>query len=272
MIVAFIRYLLEEQIIKMYLDGLSTVKIGKMLGLHYSSVRTILIRNNVTLRSNKNNSRKYKVNELFFDDINTENKAYWLGFIYADGYVTSNKFGIALKDSDSSHLEKLRNDLESDYPIHVYKSNSEWSHNKYCRLLVTSEHLVDTLIKNGVFRRKSNILKPPENIPHDLIRHFIRGYFDGDGGIIRNGNSYYSTFIGTQEFVYWINEVINNEIGVQYKKLEKRHEKDSVVSIKYFGEDCYRVIKYLYNNSNIYLDGKYERYIKATIKFSQLYQ
>lgn len=256
----------------MYLDGLSTVKIGEILGIHYSQVRVILLRNNITLRNNRTNSRKYKVNEFYFDVIDTENKAYWLGFIYADGYITSNKFGVSLKDTDSRHLEKLKSDLESDYPIHIYKSNSEWSHNKYCRLLITSEYLSESLIKNGVFRRKTEILKPPQTVPNELIRHFIRGYFDGDGGIIKNGNSYYATFIGTPDFIDWINMVINNETGVKCEYYEKRHKYDYVVSIKYFGEDCYKVIKYLYNYSNIYLDRKYERYIKATIKFSQLYQ
>lgn len=256
----------------MYSDGMSTLKISKQIGLHYSSIRNILIKNNIPLRNNKENSRKYVVNSMFFDDINTEEKAYWLGFIYADGYITSNKFGVSLKDIDFHHLEKLNDSLQSTYPIHIYKSNSEWSQNKYCRLLITDDYIINSLINNGVFRNKSKILKPPVNIPKELIRHFIRGYFDGDGGIIKNGNSFYATFMGTDIFIEWLNYIIKNDIGVEYKKLEKRKETDCVISSKYFGNDCYKLICYLYEDSHIYLDRKYERYIKATQKFSQLYQ
>lgn len=74
---------------ELYNSGLSTVKIGKMFGKHYSTVRNILINNGVKLRSNKINSRKYTINENYFKNIDTEEKAYWLGFIYADGYISN---------------------------------------------------------------------------------------------------------------------------------------------------------------------------------------
>ena len=259
-------------IIKSYLNGLSTVKISKIINMSPSSIRNILIKNGVTLRSNKINSKKYDIDENYFENINSPQKAYWLGFIYADGYVTKNKVGITLNKDDIDHLYKFKESLNSSYPVHVYKSNSNWSKGEYCRILITNDKIVNDLIRLGVLRNKSNVLEPPKYVPDKLINDFIRGYFDGDGCLSKNGNSFYFSLIGTPNFINWIIDYFKNILKIECKNISKRHDNDIVVSCKYFGESCFLIINLLYKNADIYLKRKYERYVKAVKYFSQIYQ
>ena len=262
----------------MYESGLSTIKIGKIFNKHYSVVRKILLRNGVKLRSNRINSRKYKVDDNFFHDINTEEKAYWLGFIYADGFLTKaetkcKSIGISIKSSDIEHLNKFNNSIHSNYPIHIYKVSSGYNLNsEYCRVIIRSDVMYDDLVNNGVYEHKSLILNPPNNVPQNLIRHFIRGYMDGDGTISTNGNSYYVGFVGTKQVLTWIYEfLILNGLKVNFK-LEKRRENCDAFSFKIFGKNAYNLLKLLYDDSTIYLNRKYEKGKKAITYFSRLYQ
>lgn len=261
---------------ELYNSGLSTVKIGKMFGKHYSTVRNVLINNGVKLRNNKINSRKYTINENYFKNIDTEEKAYWLGFIYADGYISnvgSKKIGIAIKSSDIKHLEKFNKSLDSTYPIKVYKNDTTYGNNiEYCRLIITSDTMFNDLLNQGVFEHKSLILQPPLSIPTHLLRHFVRGYLDGDGTISKNGNSYYVGFIGTKEFLEWLHTYIESNEIVLKIRLEQRHENCEALSFKIHGKNAYKLLKLLYDDSTIYLNRKYERYKEAINYFSRLYQ
>lgn len=150
--------------------------------------------------------RKYTLNEEFFDELN-EKSAYWLGFLYADGYVRkrkSSELRLKLKEDDKSHIEKFNNDLGSNSPIKYYsdgKSNS-------CYVSINSNKLVSKLFELGCVQNKTQEIRLP-NIPNEFINHFIRGYFDGDGSIYKVKklpNSYKITICSNNEFV---NDIYN---------------------------------------------------------------
>ena len=96
-----------------YLHGISTVKLGKKYNVSPAYFCRWFNKLGLPIRSNKENSRKYYINHNYFEIINTEEKAYWLGFIYADGYVQSNRntknIGITLSNIDYNHLIKFNN-------------------------------------------------------------------------------------------------------------------------------------------------------------------
>src|SRR5690606_32070216 len=121
--------------------------------------------------------------------INTPDKAYWLGFFAADGYITSNnlKMGFLLNRGDKKHLEKLQKALESNYPLSVrtfYASILGGDIKQYSNvsLHINSKKLVNDIIYLGFTSNKTKDLKYPK-INMALDRHFIRGYLDGDGSI-----------------------------------------------------------------------------------------
>lgn len=209
----------KEKIKEIYLEEYKKQNISALkLEEKYSLPKHYLYRwfNNLslTMRSNAVNSLKYHCNESFFENIDTEEKAYWLGFIYADGYITSKrkqcnrKLGISLSIKDINHLEKFNNSIDGDAPIHTYEQKSGYSvGNCYCRVVYQSKKLTDDLIRQGVVENKTNILSAPNLHSDDLVLAFVRGYFDGDGSVWMQGKSNIQasvSFVGTDDILIFI--------------------------------------------------------------------
>lgn len=159
----------EKLIIKMYLDGISGHKIAASIGLKPYQVYYILKKNNIEPRDNSINSKKFQFNENFFETIDSEPKAYWLGFLFADGYIltNSNSFGLSLSTKDISHMEKFLKDISSNHKINIYRNNSN---REYCRIRLYSKKTKEDLIKIGCVENKTLILCFPK-IREDLLPH-----------------------------------------------------------------------------------------------------
>lgn len=193
-----------------------------------------------------------------FKNIASEEQAYWLGFLYADGYVSgdSNKIELCLKDKE--HVEKFCDFIN----INKEKVKQKIAFGKpYYRIGIRSKEMHLDLIKNGCTPRKSLTLKYPnsEILPENLTNHFVRGYFDGDGslGIYSNKGRVSPQFsiISTKEFL--------DEIKYKYNLPENKYMRDGKAY-------CYQTTAYehvkrfamsLYKNANIYLDRKYKIYV-----------
>lgn len=262
---------IEENIINDYLNGESVLSLSKKYGYKYDKTRSIITNNGLAIRGNNYNSKIYKNDSFIFDEIDTEEKAYWLGFLYADGCICKNlsnlKMSLALSIKDIEHLEKFRNFLKTDAPIQSYNGNHN---NTYCRLSLTDRHLCEQLIEKGIYERKTEIITFPTFLDESLIRHFIRGYVDGDGCItyhIHNQNQNRFVFsikiCSTKEMLCSIHQYLPLKNKKEYPTLEKRHNNDvNNYSVSYGGNlQVLNILNYLYENSNIYLQRKYERYL-----------
>ncbi len=133
---------------------------------------------------------KYIYNHSFFKEINTEQKAYWLGFMYADGYISKTKngycCGIELKASDSLHLKKFNKDIEGNIEVSFrQREDSRIGTCNLCSLRLYSKEVFEDLKNLGCVENKSDKITFPR-LPENLIWHFLRGFFDGDGCIILN--------------------------------------------------------------------------------------
>lgn len=256
---------LLEKSIDLYKTGLSSIKVVKITGIGIGKLTSNLKKRGIT-RSNKVNSRKYDVNHNFFNKIDNEHKAYWLGFIYADGYIskrkqTDKKVGISLNVRDIEHLETFKKHINSTYPINTYKSKSFGRVEiEYCRLLMSSDQLFDDLVSKGVFEKKTLILKFPDEsiVPKELQNHFIRGYFDGDGSFKKSNDKFYAfSLCGTKEFLLKCQEILGKQT-----KLEKRY-KDNKNNYSFSIGGRLQTKKtgdYLYKDATVYLTRKYNRY------------
>ena len=220
-----------------------------------------------------NKQNRLKFDNTVFDCIDTEEKAYWLGFIFADGYISSDSLKgksrylleISLKASDKNHLDKFNKFMKHENANKVTIEDAKCGKIicKRCRWYVANKHLWETLNSYGCTPRKSLTLKfPDESIfkSKDLIRHFIRGYFDGDGCFTRHIHhiivSPAISFLGTKDFLDKI---------LEYSKIEAnyRHDKcytEFTWTLEYHKEPGIELINYLYNNCTIYLDRKYKLY------------
>lgn len=239
-----------KTIINDYIDNYSTIKfLIKKYKIDRSTLTSIFCRYNV-----EETRRKTKVQDSYFDNIDTEHKAYWLGFLMADGYNNEKhgKIEITLKSTDKEMLELFNKDIQSEYKI------SDKNIGKYnaCRLTIGSRKMSDSLSKIGCVQCKSLILKFP-TIQTELIHHFIRGYFDGDGSISIRNNSCNFHIIGTEEFL----EECRKHIGLSNTKLDK---KGKSYDLRYGGmNNAKTIFDYLYKDATIYLERKYIEFIKC---------
>lgn len=125
--------------------------------------------------------RRYALNEGYFDTVDTPGKAYWLGFITADGGIIrgprTNALRVELADRDRHHLAALVLALGSTKPVTTTRKGT-------AAISIDSWRMLDALGRLGVGPRKSATVEP-WNGPDDLMRHYWRGLFDGDGSIYR---------------------------------------------------------------------------------------
>lgn len=183
-----------DEILAKYDSGQSITRLNKEY--HTTKVRDILLQNNRVVPESKKGfggaKRKYTLNEDYFEKLDSKDKAYFLGFIYADGFITKrsqgqNILGITLAEDEP--LEKFKKYINCNKPIGIYKKINSYSDKSIeHKLALISDKLVSDIEKLGVIERKTLILTFPD-LSKDLIPHFIRGYFDGDGSVFLHKDS-----------------------------------------------------------------------------------
>ena len=252
-----------------YKNGVSLTKLEKKYGYKRQRISEHLKQRNVKIVNQQN---ALKFDNTVFDVINTEEKAYWLGFLFADGYVAAQNskdsgytIELSLKGSDINHLKKYATFLKC--PIEKVKLSNVKCNGKICsrcRCWVTDKHLWETLNSYGCTPRKSLTLQFPNvNIfqSEDLIRHFIRGYFDGDGCITHHKNRYSIApvveLISTKIFLEKV--IIFSSFQNPVFRHDTRHAQETWTLT--FHKECgVSFINYIYNNASIYLERKFQLY------------
>ena len=202
--------------------------------------------------------RKHPANDNFFDSIDTEIKAYLLGYLYADGYLASDgRIGIRLQEDDVEILELIqkyicpRSIIESSNnqnfkrkPQHSIRWKSK---RMYKRLQELGFHIDKTHIDSDIFKY----------IPEDMKKHFLRGYTDGDGNsqAYRLDNSTYRK-IG----ISWSNgtKEILEDIRAWFPKYNWHlyNNKSFFVLGNYTQAEAAEVIQFLYKDANFFLNRK----------------
>lgn len=274
-----------EKAVELYKENNSYLSIGRIIEVNRKQVGYYLKNNGYppkTTFPQKNGTnrssvvwRKYELDELFFENIDTEEKAYWFGFMCADGYVSEKKstMEVTLQERDIYHLEKFKNSLRSNYKLTRHKKVLNGKEFIGYRLTFSSEKMKKDLVDKGCTIRKSLTLKFPTSdvVPKELVRHFIRGYFDADGCIYKNSNrniSYTVELTGTIEFL----ERYVKEIKLHKNKLHHPHEDRIGVNFyksSYAGQYALHILKYMYDGATVFLDRKYELAKMAVAVLSQ---
>lgn len=232
--------------------------------------------NAIKIKANKLGLRKpekYYYNHDFFEDINTEEKAYWLGFIYADGYIwqtdRNSELGIELQKRDFIHLKKFNKCIKGNIEVNFRNRQQQDGLNSEgtCSIRLYSRKVVNDLIQQGVKFNKSDCIGFPILNNKELMIAFIRGFFDGDGCIMRNKNRECLSANFTSASFNFIQDLrgwLYSEIGVSSYITTEKPRKGVIQSKKdcyrlYINgmENCYIFCKTLYDNAKIYLDRKY---------------
>lgn len=260
------RYVIED-IVREYCElGMSLTQISEKYNASNARIGADLRKQGISVENFHN---KAKFNEHIFDVIDTEEKAYWLGFIFADGYIANieNKkkkeynFELSLSGNDIGHLHKFNKFMEYNGD-NVKVGNIKGKDKIYtrCRWSIGNKHLWETLNSYGCTPNKSLTLKfPDKNIFQDqwLIIPFIRGYFDGDGcvSMIKNCPGLEISVLGTVQFLNPIMDLFFP------RKLTKNHDKNNVTYVYGLSRrQAYVFLYTIYYKASIYLDRKYQKF------------
>lgn len=194
----------------------------------------------------------------------SEEMVYILGFITADGCIAKNNcsyklhFNVHKKDKDI--LEKIRERLSPKNRISHYKKEDMY------QFSFASTTMYNDLIRLGITPRKTFKVKPPK-IPKELIKHYLRGYFDGDGCIsIAKRDDMKRKFpsiriIGNMYMINYMQRIFN-KITSSKLKIHKTYSKGGfeLGNLYYTCKNAMIILNFLYKDSNIYLDRKYNKY------------
>lgn len=240
----------DYKIIQLYLEGLSQKEIGNKLFLTQSGVSYILRKNNIY-------HKQLHVDEEYFQEINSNEKAYWLGYICADGHINQSNGKLHLSSKDQEIIFKFKNAINSEHAIShefILDKRTNKSYERYV-IQITNKFFVFHILKY-LTNKKSDILEMPL-IDEKYYSYFFAGLFDGDGSISFKKNGYpVANLISTKEILYFLMKYLNIE-----GTLQKVTKKKKNIWKLYFYSDIRKFLPFIYHDSSFsYLQRKYEKY------------
>jgi intein/homing endonuclease len=266
-----------REINKLYNNGLSLSKISVSLDIDRKALARLFKNNGLETRAGFSYARKHIIlDEHYFDVIDTEEKAYLLGFIYADGnnFKGTNRIRIELNSKDRDILERVSNIIYGqDILSERSRTNNKGEIFYYTAIDIHSQHISETLEKHGVVERKSKVIEFPKWLNKSLYRHFIRGLIDGDGCIsIPQKESPCVILISTTKMNDFIKDYIKKELDIRSYRLKAY--KQNIDEMYYLKIKNYAQVKKLldwyYDSATIYLERKFQLYQTILEKYNEL--
>ena len=259
----------NEKIISLYNKGYSFSELANIFNIGHTTIEYVIhqfiddcpIQYNIHI-DDKNDlirHRKHNFNVNFFETIDTEEKAYWLGFLYADGCITDRSVRLELQKSDESHIKNFQKAIGA-LDINLYHRKDIES----SLLCLNSVKMVKDLQKLGCIKNKTFLLQFPDNnkVPEKLINHFMRGYFDGDGCICVTSKTKVFQVTGLNTFLDVYENILLNHCGNQNRAKRYAYKNNNgIESFIYSGKNRLTdIYNFLYNNANIFLERKKKKF------------
>lgn len=269
-------------------EKLSTYEIGDIFNCSAYVIQREFKKAGLIVRNNSHARQKYPINENIFDIIDCEEKAYWLGFLYADGNVSkTNRVRLSLAEEDREIVEKFSNFIFNCERVKYYEQPRDKKSQNLVYVDVCNKHIAKKLTDLGCPPKKTFILKFPDWLNYNLYNHFIRGYFDGDGCL----SNYKSKQKGRGKFTLnsIINEYEKSEISILSTKefleflqnlflileinssISKRHKNrnNNNFTLKVSGNlQLLKLLNWLYQDATLYLQRKFNKFLE----FKQMHE
>lgn len=247
-----------------YKNGHSLKETSEHFNVNYETLKQNLIRFGYRKPSKVLKNQRVSPN-TYFDIIDSHNKAYFLGYLYADGYIASTPYGknigIGLQLQDMYILDFLKSEMNLSNKIGIYKNS--------CKLQFTDQHTYNNLQKLGICENKSHKDFHIPNINPEFLSSFIRGYFDGDGCITikSTGYSVVSICCNSKIFLNDIKSILElNKIECRPISIEKRKYNNLYVLYILKRESQLKFKNFIYKDSNIFLKRKYNKFLQIPRK------
>jgi hypothetical protein len=232
----------------------------KLFKINYRVIKKVAKKYNFEIRK-----IKYSFDENYFENINTKDKAYFLGLLYADGGISHNRMSITLQKQDDYILNIFFKKLNCVGNIGFRHSKNEGFENEYTTFGVSSKKIISDLKIIGCGESKSFKIRFPHNLDNKLFWSFLRGVFDGDG------NFYYQKSRNKTNWSIISNLSFCQDLQAQLLKrgmisniYQNKNKHKDIAEIRVFAHaDIKKIFHYMYENcDNLYLTRKYDKFIE----------
>lgn len=272
---------MKEEIVmfkKYLLEGYTQKKAAEMAGINPKNTTYYVKKYNLVV------IKKYgfnRVNHEYFDVIDNETKAYLLGFFLADGFLVKNEIRINNSIDDLEIIELFRKEITPESKlIYSNKQTGAIFRKEQITVRLSSVNMSNTLTtKYDIIQNKTkhNTFKFNFNtIPVELHRHFIRGYFDGDGSVSFHNNNFNSIFFNfsfvfnSKYFTKQISDIFENLFQIKPVIYNCKGKTCDYFSLRFDykrkrAKKIIEIYDYLYKESNVFLSRKkikFEQYIE----------
>lgn len=206
----------------------------------------------------------YTFNESYFNTVDTEEKAYFLGLLASDGYV-SDKGTIAIGlsgERDRVILERFKMATGFEGPITSKQPNYPGSQRHYT-VSLNSKQMAADLARHGVVPRKSLVYEFDNQLPTHLIRHYVRGVFDGDGSAsYRKNGTFMLGLMGSKRFIVKLHAHMGVEIGLEpHIEYGKPPRSPETAQLKAGGNYVSLIwLDWMYRDAKVFLPRKEAKY------------
>lgn len=240
----------------LYASGKSLPEIGRLLGVRPEAILYRMEQLGLDRRASRDACRNYTINPHYFARIDTPEKVYWLGFFAADGSIVRGQIRLALGRKDDAHVVAFARAIGAEHPI--YRDlNSKGR--PQTRVQIGCYQMVADLARYGIVARKTETLTYPD-IPAEFDRHFIRGYFDGDGSI-GGQKQPIATIMGTESFLIRCAEIaFASGITKKLRSVYKHPSGNAFILAIGGHHQAKRLYDWFYQDCTVCLERKQERF------------
>lgn len=237
-----------DEMAEMYKNNIPITSIAKRFNTSGQTVRRRLEkRNDIIFRGN----RKHFYNETIFETIDSPEKAYWLGFILADGYVNEDRGFMRLKlsDIDENHLIKFINFINGDMNM-LHEEYHNITGNRQVYVEANGKKFVSTLVSNNIIQAKSRREQWSNNVHEEYIRDYIRGIIDADGHISIGELNICGSYEVLHNIEIHLESTLNKNLNLNI------YDHSNTKRVRFHRKDIKDVLDYIYYDGCLSLDRK----------------
>lgn len=262
---------IKDKILELLSNGASQMSISKQVGICIPSIRKFI-------ETGKGPFTRcaYTKDETFFEEINTPEKAYWLGWLASDGCLNDStaSFAIALHPRDEEALVLLNNLIKSDRPIMKYVSTLG---HPLSKLFFSGKKIYKDLLQHGMSQNKTKTVFLPPSLPSHLFKFYLRGYFEGDGNITIDKEGAVTSICGQSERIFnEIKEMIFLQTGLtanlKRKVTYNKGHESFIFILRFRGtRSSLGFLSWLYSErDDLVLKRKYESFLEILKNYRSL--
>lgn len=249
----------EVEIGKIYLAGYDSVQICKAYGLPSpNTIRYALKKQGIDRRHHLAHRVLYTSDSHAFDILNQE-ASYFYGYLFAEGCTSGNTLALVNAAQDLGQIERFKNFVQSTAPIReVHRTRPNFGDFPAFRIDVTNPTLVARLKELGITTGRPHPELIAKHLPPAMLRHFLRGHFDGDGCVhLTKKGALIAYFCGPEQLLTWIRSELASQVGMNPSVGVRKHKQYEVFYLFYGSQsDLQRLADFFYKDATVWLERK----------------